>query len=189
MSVFSRDQPFELLPDGSVAVALRDEEFELLRQLPDELRNVYESPDPGDGVDPVRARLFPRAYLDPTEDRAEEEWQALVAPDLLRTRLDALAAITGGLERATRRRGRRVFTLEPDAVQQWLAVLNDARLALGVRLEITEDTDYGRIDPDAPDAFGFAVYGWLSAFQGELLEILLGDGDDPFDADPTDFRD
>ena len=68
-------------------VTLSEPERELLRQLPDELRDAYESDDPADDV---HTRLFPRAYLDPTEENAEREWQDLVHPELLRDRLDAL---------------------------------------------------------------------------------------------------
>ena len=38
-------------------------------------------------------RLFPRAYLDPTEEDAETEWQAVVHDDLVREKLAALDAV------------------------------------------------------------------------------------------------
>ena len=55
--------------------------------------------------DPARSRLFPRAYLDPTEESEEAEWQALVHPELLRERLDALELITGDARRAASTQG------------------------------------------------------------------------------------
>ena len=54
--------------DGTVVVTFDDVEVELMREIPVQLRALYESPDP----DPARERLFPRAYLDPTEEAAEE---------------------------------------------------------------------------------------------------------------------
>ena len=43
----------------------------------------------GSSVDAVTQRLFPRAYLDPTEEEAESQWQELVHDDLVEARLDA----------------------------------------------------------------------------------------------------
>jgi hypothetical protein len=63
------------------------------------------------------------------------------------------------------------ITLEPEAVEQWVAALNDVRLALGVVLEVTEDEQV--IDPDDPRAHGFDLYHWLTWLQGSLVEVLL----------------
>jgi hypothetical protein len=82
--------------DDALTVSLAEEELGLLRSLPEQLREVFE----GDEDDPARSRLFPRAYLDPTAETEEAEWQALVGPSLLRERLDALQLITGTLGRA-----------------------------------------------------------------------------------------
>ena len=42
--------------------------------LPVELREVFDGPLD----DPAGKRLFPAAYLDPTEEAAETEWKAMV---------------------------------------------------------------------------------------------------------------
>jgi cell wall assembly regulator SMI1 len=162
---------FEALPDGGVVASLAEAEIELLRNLPEELRALY---DVSNDDDPARARLFPRAYLDPTEESAEEEWQALVHPELLRERLVALsqvAATLDGVEASGD--GMAKVVLPPDAVQAWLSVLNDARLALGTRLGVTEDTDYSEFDSDDPNAPAHVAYGWLTYLQGDLVETLL----------------
>lgn len=162
---------FEALPDGGVVASLAEPEIELLRNLPDELRALY---DESNTDDPARGRLFPRAYLDPTEESAEEEWQALVHPELLRERLNALSQVAATLTGvAAPGSGMVEVTLSADAVQAWLAVLNDARLALGTRLGITDDTDYSEFDSDDPDAPGHVAYGWLTYLQGDLVETLL----------------
>ena len=62
-----------------------------------------------------------------------------------------------------------------DDVNAWLGVLNDARLALGARLGVTEETDLGRLDPRDPESAPKAAYAWLTYLQGELVETLLGD--------------
>ena len=95
--------------DGTLTVSLAEEELGLLRALPEQLREVFES----DVDDPVRSRLFPRAYLDPTAETEEAEWQSLVGPSLLRERLDALELITSTLRPCGA--GGRLVADRPDA--------------------------------------------------------------------------
>ncbi len=156
-------------PDGSVDLVLDSAEAELLRDSPEQLGQLYEAPP----EDPALRRLVPRAYLDPTEDRAEQEWQALTHPDLLRERLARLELVVATLDRGEAK-GRRVkVALGPDEVAAWLAVLNDARLAFGCRLGITDDSDVNRIDADDPLGLEKAAYAWLTMLQGVLVEALL----------------
>jgi hypothetical protein len=162
---------FEPLPDGGMRVTLSREERDLLRSLPDELRELYQA-GPGED-DPVAARLFPRAYLDPTAEDAEREWRELVHPELIRERLAALELVMSSLADAEGR-STVVADLQPDQVQAWLGVLNDSRLALGTRLGVTEHLDYDDVEPEDPLAPAFAAYGWLTYLEGELVEALLG---------------
>ncbi|MBV8949992.1 MAG: DUF2017 family protein, partial [Actinobacteria bacterium] len=62
--------------------------------------------------------------------------------------------------------------------EAWLGALNDARLALGVALGVTEDLDFEALAND-PAAAGYAMYGWLTSLQGALVDALL-----PFDDRP-----
>jgi hypothetical protein len=125
----------------------------------------------GDEEDPARARLNPRAYLDPTAESEDAEWQALVGPSLLRERLDALQLITVTLGRAVLVGEWWQIDLTPDEVQAWLGVLNDTRLVLGTRLGVTEEER--ALDPGVPDAGPYALYQWLTWVQGDLVEELL----------------
>jgi hypothetical protein len=154
-----------------VLVTLDANEVELLRTIPDEVRGALEKPAAKD--DPVYTRLFPSAYLDPTEESAEQEWQELVHPDLLQSRLAALELVTATLDRAATKRGRAEVELAPEEVEAWLGVVNDARLTLGTRLGVTEDAESEAIDPSDPTAAAHAVYGWLTWFENDLLETLL----------------
>jgi hypothetical protein len=162
---------FTRIADDGLRVTLSTPELELLRSLPDELRMLYET---GDENDPVRSRLFPRAYLDPTAEDAEQEWRELVHPELLRERLAAVELVVASLAEASAERDIVVADLTADDVAAWLAVLNDARLALGTRLEVTEETDIAELDVDDPAAPGLAAYAWLTYLEGELIETLLG---------------
>jgi hypothetical protein len=162
---------FERKGEG-VVVTLDPNEVELLRAVPAELQTVLSGPSKND--DPVYNRLFPSAYLDPTEENAEREWQELVHPELLRERLAALELVTATLDRAVSKRGRAELELSPEEVDAWLHVLNDARLALGTRLGITEEPEAEEIDPSDPDAAAHAMYGWLTWLENDLIETLLG---------------
>lgn len=158
----------------ALLVSLTPPERELLAAwVPDQLRTVYDSDDPSDEA---RTRLFPRAYLDPTEEGAEEEWQELVHPELLRSRLEALTRVVDALAAAQpAKRGALVVELGADDVPALLAVLNDARLALGTVLGVTEDSELGGLDPDDPSARAAFVYLWLTQFEGDLVDTLLGE--------------
>jgi hypothetical protein len=153
--------------NDTLVVSLAEEEIALLRSLPEQLRVVFE----GEGDDPAHERLFPRAYLDPTAESEEAEWQALVHPSLLRERLDALELITSTLDRAEPAGDWWQIGLTPDEVQAWLGVLNDTRLVIGTRLGVTEEERV--LDPADPDAGGYAMYQWLTWLQGDLVEALL----------------
>jgi hypothetical protein len=53
----------------------------------------------------------------------------------------------------------------------WLRGLNDLRLTLGTRLEVTGDEFGGEIPDDDPRSFLYSLYGWLGWVQGSLLEV------------------
>jgi len=158
--------------DG-VIVSLATAEVELLRSVPAELQTVLAGSSAEN--DPVYNRLFPSAYLDPTEENAEQEWQELVHPELLRERLAALELVATTLDRAVTKRGRAELELTSNEVHAWMGVLNDARLALGTRLGITEEPEAEEFDASAPDAAAHDLYAWLTWLQNDLIETLLGE--------------
>ena len=162
---FARDR------DGRVAVRLEAEEVQLLRQLAGELTELFQNPE---ADDPARDRLFPHAYLDPTEEDAESEWQRLVHPDLVAQRLAALQLLVATLPAPEEGGGTVEAHLDNEQEAAWLGVLNDARLALGTRLGVTEDHDLDDVAPSDPLFVAWNVYAWLTSLQGELVQVLLG---------------
>lgn len=154
--------------EGVVEASFDRAEFEVLEGLPTQLAELLEL---GEGE--VRERLFPRAYLDPTEDAAEKEWQRLMHSDLLASKMEALVVVTETLRRATDSGGADVrVELAADEVHAWLGALNDLRLALGVMLEVDDGLDLDQVRPDDPRAPGLHLYGWLTWIQGNLLEAV-----------------
>jgi len=175
---------FKRTRDGLLRVTLYPPEAELLGMTARDMIEIVSEPPDGD----IRDRLYPRAYLDPTEERAEQEFEALVRGDLVDSRRAALTAIVAGLEGATpNRRGLLELTLGPEDEAQWLTGVNDARLVIGTALDISED-DESAFTPDDPRFEYGVLYGWLTQLHHDLVTLLLdeigesGSGDiDPDD--------
>ncbi|WP_063735198.1 DUF2017 domain-containing protein [Streptomyces sp. RTd22] len=142
--------------------------------------------------DPALARLFPDAYGAPDQELdadAEKEARAASAEfrrytenDLrARKRDDALAMVRDLDSLAAGPTGsaakdQAVLELAPQKSRQWLGALNDLRLAIGTRLEVTDDDDGGELlglpdsDPRKPMVM---AYFWLGGLQETLIETLM----------------
>lgn len=119
----------------------------------------------------VGERLFPRAYLDPTEDAAETIWRLSRRDALVADRIAAIESVRADLAAATRgRRGAVTVALGDGA--RWMTVCNDARLWLGTELGLSdEDLEVGRGDPRAPD---YERYALLTAVLAEIVDAVIG---------------
>jgi Domain of unknown function (DUF2017) len=117
--------------------------------------------------DPVLARLLPDAYRDDPE--ASDEFRRYTEQGLREGKAAAARTVLATLPA----KGGRVRLSRPEA-QAWLRALNDVRLALGTRLEVTDDFDeqVARMNPDDPRAAYVGVYQWL-AFLQETLVLAL----------------
>jgi hypothetical protein len=93
--------------------------------------------------------------------------------DLLTTKIKALEVLGSSLERAERKGGRITVQLTEEEALAWLGVLNDVRLTLGVRLEISDDLD-GDVDPADPRAPGLRLLYYLGWLEEHLVAALSG---------------
>jgi hypothetical protein len=141
--------------DGGVRLSLNANEQLLLRDLLDQLEPLLGDPD-----DPALRRLFPPAYSD---DESDEQYRSLVRDQLVSGRAKSLATVRATLGEKT---------LTAKQADEWLRALNDLRLVLGTRLDVTEDLDYGAIDLNEPRGRDLAVYGYLSWLQEQLVDAL-----------------
>jgi len=68
-----------------------------------------------------------------------------------------------------------IVDLDHDNANAWLGALNDIRLALGVRLNVQENTSevLELLSPDDPLRGVYAVYTWLGWLQESLLSALM----------------
>jgi hypothetical protein len=62
--------------------------------------------------------------------------------------------------------------LDLDQAAAWLRTSNDLRLALGTRLDVTEDTEPPEDFTEERD-HQLGVYYWLTAVQGSLVDALV----------------
>jgi hypothetical protein len=155
---------------GDVVVSLDRAEAEVIETV---ISDVSALVAEGSGSDDVTARLFPRAYLDPTEERAETDWQDSVHDDLVRSRLDAFAAVLATLrDAAAQPKDQLAVRLDAAAQANWLTAVNDVRLVIGTMLGVTEDSP----EPMGVDDPRFAlavVYDWLTDTHWQLVETML----------------
>jgi hypothetical protein len=142
-------------PAGGVRLTFREEEVLLVQELLGELEALLEDPD-----DPAVRRLFPPAHAD---RESEEQYRSLVRDQLVSGRSKALATMRETLGQET---------LSPDEADAWLRALNDLRLVLGTRLDVTEDTDFENIDPREARGRDLAIYAYLAWLQEQLVEAL-----------------
>ncbi|HLZ36460.1 MAG TPA: DUF2017 domain-containing protein [Mycobacteriales bacterium] len=120
-------------------------------------------------TDPVLARLLPDAY--PDDPEAAIEFRRYTEPSLRSTKAQAARRVLADLGSAGSD-GR--VRLDDPGGQAWLSALNDLRLALGTRLEVTEESyeELERMRPDDPRAATYAAYSWLGWLQETLVRAL-----------------
>jgi Domain of unknown function (DUF2017) len=117
--------------------------------------------------DPVLARLLPDGYRDDPEAAGEfrrytESGLRSAKQQVAQEVLDTLPDTGGRIQ------------LTQDQAVAWLKALNDVRLALGVRLGVTEEFEeqWGRLSDKDPQWAAFEVYAWLGAVQESLVQAL-----------------
>lgn len=154
---------FTHVPGEGLRVHLDIDEARLLREVCGEMKTLLEADIPR--ADPVMQRLFPDAFEDPTE---AENFRELIGGDLHAHKVDALRTVTERLGPS----GPLDSSIPEDEIEAWLTLLTDIRLAIGVRLDITEDRMASDIHPADPDAPALSVLHWLGWLQGSILEAL-----------------
>ena len=151
------------------AVDLGERARDLLVELCRQSRLLLENEDPSS--DPAMDRLFPPAY--PDDPLADLEFSSALgdAP-----KDDKLAAIQ------TVERTANADRLTEEELLAWIGVVNDLRLILGTRLEVTDDPDDEGPAPDDPSREAYEVY----LFLGMLLQEMLGEVGAPEPEEPAD---
>jgi hypothetical protein len=117
--------------------------------------------------DPVLARLLPDGYRDDPE--AASEFRRFTETSLRSAKVESAQMLLQTLPAG----GGRV-KLSQEQAEAWLRSLNDVRLALGVRLGVTDDFDALNEDvaADDPRHAYVQVYQWLAFLQESLVSAL-----------------
>lgn len=153
-------------------------ELGVLTQLFDQMAELLEDPDSENNSDPLAkllnmsgstqisedpalARLFPDGYSG--DEHASADFRRFTEQDL---RAQKIAALSVARETLAEFSGK--STVTPQQAQHWLKALNDLRLVLGTRLEITDEDDRYR-DSDEP---GIQLYNYLTYLQGTLIDAM-----------------
>ena len=124
--------------------------------------------DPEAPEDPALARLLPQAYGD-DDPAANREFRRFTEADLRAGKRVTASVVLASLAPYLERGGK--VPLDRAQADAWLMCLNDLRLVLGTRLEVTENTDLD-VPEDDPRAQPLLVYGWLGWVQESLLACL-----------------
>ena len=158
-------KPFRAARGGHLVARLEPAEAGILGLLIDQLEQLLTA-DPDDvGDDPVVERLFPDGHRSDPEMAAD--YRDLTEASLRSGKADDLAMV-----RATLPVDGGEIRLDDEQAGAWLRTSNDLRLALGTRLDISEDTEPPEEIVDEDD-HQLAVYYWLTAVQGSLVDALV----------------
>jgi Domain of unknown function (DUF2017) len=117
--------------------------------------------------DPVLARLLPDGYRD--DPGASAEFRRYTEESLRSGKVASAQTVLASLPAS----GGEVLLSEPEC-QQWLRALNDVRLALSVRLGITDENQdlSEHLAADDPRSAYVWVYQWMAYLQDSLIEAL-----------------
>lgn len=174
---------FRARPGGEVSIRLDAGEVSVLRSLVSQILDLVQPGETGEDpleralgigsltgstgapADPVLARLFPSAYGDDEEASAEfRRYTEATLRDGKRADAETLLATSmpGHIQ------------LTAEQAQAWLRTLNDVRLALGIRLEVTEEAqmEIEKMGEDDPRYPAFVTYDWLTYLQDSLVRAL-----------------
>ena len=173
---------FQRTATGRVVLRVDDVERGLLmsvaRQVMDLVQPAEASPDQdplaaqlgwvdgdvGISDDPAVARLLPDAYDDPDDAR---DFRRFTENDLRQAKMQHAMTVVEEIERS----GEKVSVASTNS---WLGLLNDARIAVGTRIQISEDNheELAGLPDDDPRSGLFHVYDWLTFLQESLVRCM-----------------
>jgi hypothetical protein len=145
---------------GAYVIDLPDEERDVLLSLGPQLRALLTHGN----NDPDLRRLFPAAY--PDDPEADAFFRQVTHDDLLSRRLTNLDLMEAALH---------AETVDEPTLQAVMGAINDIRLVLGTKLDVSEDDDPADFQGDERTESAYAVYHYL----GWLLELIVDALSDP----------
>lgn len=154
MAAFFR-RPIRRTRGGRYVLTLGADERTVLSRLAPQLRAALADPDT-----PGLQRLFPPAYSETVDADKEDEYSRLMRQDLVERHAHALEVLEQTVT---------AEELTVDQLDDWARALNHLRLAIGTRLDVSEDDEPGGSDPD------HQLYYFLGYLQECVIEALAGE--------------
>lgn len=140
-------------------INLRSDLREVISEVCTEVRSLLDDDDATQN-NPMLRRIFPVAHA--SDESVNEAYRNLVHSDLLRSRREALARVA---ETAN------AIELDRATLEMWMVGLNTVRLALGTRLDVSEDS-FPELEEDDPELPAWAVYEFLGVLVGLVVDAL-----------------
>jgi hypothetical protein len=162
-------RPVRRNKNGTYAIKITDDERQLLHELPGELVKLLESGDD----DRSMYRLFPRAYEN--DLGRQVEYDRLMRDDLQTRHVEALRVLEETAD---------AKEITEEQADNWVRALNQLRLVLGTRLDLTDDTTEEDFPTDGPTAGAYALYSYLTDLQLCAVEAMSEAYADIVDDDP-----
>ena len=121
--------------------------------------------------DEVLLRLLPNAYADQVD---AAEFRRYTEATLRSKKYAHSMSMRMGLKSAIDG----IIEVDHDGANDWLGAMNDIRLALGVRLNVEQNShdELELLAPDDPMRGVYAVYSWLGWLQESLIVALMDEG-------------
>jgi hypothetical protein len=148
------DRSIVVLPDGRYRMRWRAADREMVQRLAGELDDALEADDPN------LARLFPPAYG--TDEVRSREYDALARHELIDSRRAALATLREAMGHTE---------LTEDELSALMRSINDLRLVVGTRLDVSED-EQPRIRPGDPKFHDRLAYERLTHLLAQIIQAL-----------------
>jgi hypothetical protein len=153
MPLFRRPRLFEPAGKRGFQVRLAPEARDWVVSLADELDALLVA-----DTEDTR-RLFPTAY--PNDPELDAGYQILAREQLIDDRRAAIGTMRASVTKDH---------LSPDELTSWMRIVNDIRLVLGTRLDMSEDDD--EINFDAPDLEARLIYHELGILLSEIVDAM-----------------
>jgi len=153
MGFFRRSRLFEPAGDDGFSVNLTADARRWLVAMADQLETLLTV-----DTDDTR-RLFPTAYPDDAE--LDAGYQILARDGLIDGRREAIDLL---------RKSADAETVTAEELTAWMGIVNDLRLVLGTKLDVSEDdTD---IDFDDPNVDAYVAYHELGLILSDIVDAL-----------------
>ena len=153
MPFFRRTRLFEPAGDDGFSINLTSEARQWLVAMADQLETLLTA-----DTDDTR-RLFPTAYPDDAE--LDAGYQILAREQLIDDRREAIELLRNSAD---------AETVTGDQLTAWMGIINDLRLVLGTRLDVSEDD--AEIDFDDPNVDAYIAYHELGLLLSDVVDAL-----------------